>query len=211
MADIDPVAREFDQWAADGRDKKLADGHSHSVRTFLDAMTWSEPFSFLDVGCGNGWAVRHMASYDTCIRAVGIDKSAGMIGRAKKMAGRGLEEYHAASLEGWESAPFDVAFSMESLYYSPSVPDALSKAYSLIVPGGIFVCGTDYYAENAETARWGDEMGIALHMYSEAEWADMFRDAGFRTSTRHVTNPAGDAGWKRELGTLFVTGIRPKR
>ena len=211
MAYIDPVARVFDQWAADGRDEKLADGHRHSVRTFLDAMTWNAPFSFLDVGCGNGWVVRRMASYDACIRAVGIDKSAGMIGRAQKMAGSGLEEYYATSLEGWESAPFDVAFSMESLYYSPSVPDALSKVYSLITPGGIFVCGTDYYAENVETARWGDEMDVDLHMYSEAEWVDMFREAGFRTSAVHVTNPAGDAKWKRALGTLFVTGTRPKR
>lgn len=211
MDDADPVARVFDQWAADGRDQRLADGHGHSVRTFLDAMAWNEPFSFLDVGCGNGWVVRRMAAYDTCIRAVGIDKSAGMIGRAREMAGSGTEAYCAASLEEWESAPFDVAFSMESLYYSPSVPGALSKVYSLLVPGGTFVCGTDYYAENAETARWGDEMDITLHMYSEAEWVAMFEAAGFRTSATHVTNPASDIRWKRDLGTLFVTGTRPKR
>ena len=207
----DPVARVFDQWASDGRDQRLTDGHGHSVRTFLDAMTWNRPFSFLDVGCGNGWVVRKMAAYHTCIRAVGIDKSAGMIGRAREMAERETETYCAASLEEWESAPFDVAFSMESLYYSPSVPDAVSKVYSLLVPGGVFLCGTDYYAENAETARWGDEMDITLHMYPEAEWVAMFEAAGFRTSAIHVTNPAGDARWKRELGTLFVTGTRPKR
>lgn len=211
MYDADPVAHVFDQWAADGRDQKLADGHGPSVNSFLDTMTWSGRFSFLDVGCGNGWVVRRMASYDTCIRAVGIDKSAGMIGRARNMAEREVEEYHTASLEKWESTPFDVVFSMESLYYSPSVPGALSKVYSLLVPGGVFICGTDYYRENAETACWGDEMDLTLHMYSEAEWMAMFEAAGFRASVVHVTNPASDARWKRDLGTLFITGRRQKR
>jgi SAM-dependent methyltransferase len=207
----DGVAKVFDQWAADGRDQKLAEGHWHSVHTFLDTMDWSGQFSFLDVGCGNGWVVRRMAAYETCIRAVGIDKSTGMITRARAMTRRPAEEYHAASLEEWSAPPFNVVFSMESLYYSPSVPTAISKAYSLLVPGGTFVCGTDYYAENHDTARWADMVGVTMHMYAESEWLDMFEDAGFRTSTTHVTDPGGDARWKREAGTLFLTGTRPEK
>ncbi len=204
----DGVARVFDRWAADGRDQKLAEGHRHSVHTFLDAMDWSGQFSFLDVGCGNGWVVRRMASYGTCTRAVGIDKSGGMIKRARAMARRPVEEYHTTSLEEWSAQPFDVVFSMESLYYSPSVPDAISKVYSLLVPGGTFVCGTDYYAENPDTAGWADTMDVTMHMYAESEWLDMFKEAGFRTSAIHIMDPGSDARWKRDAGTLFITGIR---
>lgn len=211
MSREDGVARVFDRWAADGRDQKLAEGHRHSVHTFLDAMDWSGPFSFLDVGCGNGWVVRRMASHGTCTRAVGIDKSGGMIKRARAMARRPAEEYHAASLEEWSAPPFDVVFSMESLYYSPSVPDAISKVRSLLVPGGTFVCGTDYYAENPDTAGWADMMGVTMHMYTESEWLDMFKGAGFQTSATRVTDPGSDERWKRDAGTLFITGIRSKK
>ena len=209
MNGTDGVARTFDRWAADGRDDKLARGHRHSVHTILDSMDWSEPFSFLDVGCGNGWVVRRMASYDTCTRAVGIDKSSGMIGRAWSMASRPAEDYYVSALEDWSSDPFDVVFSMESLYYSTSVPNAMSHVHSLLRPGGTFVCGTDYYKENTETAVWGEMMGLPLQLHSEREWTSMFKQAGFETSAQHVTNSNGKARWQREIGTLFLVGMRP--
>ena len=110
-----------------------------------------------------------------------------------------------------DAQPFDVVFSMESLYYSPSVPDAISKVYSLLVPGGTFVCGTDYYAENPDTAGWADTMDVTMHMYAESEWLDMFKEAGFRTSATRVTDPDSDTRWKRDAGTLFITGVSVRK
>lgn len=206
----DGVARTFDEWAADGRDQMLAKNHSHSVHTILDSMDWSRPFSFMDAGCGNGWVVHRMASHPACTRAVGIDKSSGMIERAISMISYNVEEYYISALEDWRSDPFDVIFSMESLYYSDSVSHAVSCAYALLRPGGRFICGTDYYTENSATAVWADLLDISLQMHSESEWVDMFEQAGFHTSATHITDPQGDKPWKRNLGTLFLTGVRPE-
>ena len=208
---MDPVARVFDEWADAGRDRNLENGHRHSVDSILDTLDFGESFSFLDVGCGNGWVVRRMAADGRCARAVGIDKSEKMVQKARKMRTGEQERYHAVSLEEWESDPFDVIFSMETIYYAESVQRAISKAYEMLVPGGRFVCGTDYYRENPDTRHWDDMMDVRLHLHSEAEWVRMFERSGFEVSCVHVTQPGHPEAWKRELGTLFLLGTRPSR
>ena len=210
----DRVAAAFDEWAINDRHKILEEGHQFSVHTMLDLLQekkcFNKPFSFLDVGCGNGWVVRYIAANkEHCTRASGIDISPTMIDRAQEMQEVSLEEYHVMAIEEWDTSPFDLIFSMESIYYTTSMPRAISQVYSLLVPGGMFVCGTDYYTENQDTAYWGDSLDITMHMHTESEWIDMFRNAGFQTSFVHVRDPNSPVRWKREQGTLFVIGVRP--
>ena len=82
--------------------------------------------------------------------------------------------------------------------------------YSLLEPGGVFACGTDFYAENPDTAGWADAMDVPMHMHSESEWEAMFREAGFaRTGISRIRNPDDPVRWKRDQGTLLVTATRP--
>ena len=53
----------FDEWAQDGRDEKMASNHSKSVKRILSIINektnkFKTPFSFLDLGCGNGWVYK---------------------------------------------------------------------------------------------------------------------------------------------------------
>lgn len=208
---MDKTARVFDEWASDGRDLQLERGHAYSVDAIIRTLPLEKPFSFLDVGCGNGWVVRRMAAHPLCTRAAGIDKSPEMIRNAAARKASPIEEYHAVSLEEWEAPPFRIAFSMESLYYAESMPAAISKVYSLLEPGGVFACGTDFYAENPDTAGWADAMDVPMHMHSESEWEAMFREAGFaRTGISRIRKPGDPVGWKRDQGTLLVTATKPK-
>ena len=36
-----------------------------------------QPFSFIDAGCGNGWAVREMLKNPLCLNAMGVDGALG--------------------------------------------------------------------------------------------------------------------------------------
>lgn len=206
----DEVSRTFDEWAGNGRAEKMEREHGKSVSKFLGTVRFGSPFSFLDVGCGNGWVVRKMASHDMCRRAVGIDKSRKMVSRARRMTDLNNAEFIHTDLESLGRRKFDCVFSMESLYYAESVPAALSKICSLLRPGGRLFCGTDFYAENRATAKWAGMLGITMHLYSEAEWIAMFRDAGLVARSRHVADPGDRRKWRRELGTLFITGTKPK-
>lgn len=210
---MDAVSRKFDEWAGNGRAEAMEAGHGPSVLKFLGSVRLGGRFAFLDVGCGNGWLVRHMASDPRCRRAVGIDKSRRMVASARG-ASRGVRaEFFCADIESWKyRGRFDCALAMESLYYAGSVSAALQGIYGVLAPGGRLFCGTDYYAENSATARWSGDMGLRMHLLSRAQWRALFSEAGFEgVRTRRVTDPRSRARWKREMGTLFIEGARPGR
>ncbi len=49
----------FGNWALTGRDERMAHGHADSVRAMLELVIIDQKkFSFMDVGCGNGWVVK---------------------------------------------------------------------------------------------------------------------------------------------------------
>ncbi len=75
--------------------------------------------------------------------------------------------------------------------------------------GGIFYCGTDFYSDNKLTTRWIKDMNIPMDLRSEKEWKKMFKEIGFSTRSKHVTDPKNKSKWKREFGTLFVIGRKP--
>ena len=208
---MDKVSETFDQWAENGRAEKMEREHGRSVNEFLDKIYLKSQFSFLDVGCGNGWVVRKMAQKNRCSMAVGIDKSPKMIRRAKEMKVYPKESYIHSTLESMDiTRQFDYIFAMESIYYSKSVPAALQKIHSLLSPGGKFFCGTDFYADNRATVSWPKMMGLQMHLYSKEEWRILLKDAGFKVRIFQVTDPTSRKKWRREFGTLFITGLKPK-
>ncbi|MXX20864.1 MAG: class I SAM-dependent methyltransferase [Cenarchaeum sp. SB0667_bin_13] len=202
------VSKIFDRFVVSGREKTMTAGHQYSIYSILKIIPFDKPFSFLDVGCGSGWLVRHIADNPYCTRAVGIDKSSLMIQSAKKRQKHPHEEYYVMSLDEWESGPFDLVFSMESLYYAESVPDSISKIYSMLSVGGRFACGTDYYVENPDTIHWADDMPITMHLYSESEWTGMFTESGFDVFYGRSRQSDSPIRWKREQGTLFIIGTK---
>ena len=156
----DGVSRLFDQWAESGRSEHLEREHSKTVLKFLDGIRFRDSFSFLDVGCGNGWVVRRVAQMDSCRRAVGIDKSPGMIKKAASRRQSGKESYRATDVESVRSGRFDYVFSMETIYYAASVEAAVRKIYRLLKPGG---CSS---AARTFTVTTGPQTGGQAHALS---------------------------------------------
>lgn len=203
------TSRAFDVWARDGRAERMERGHAGTAVPLLLRLLPREPFSFLDVGCGNGWAARLAASKDSCTRAVGIDSSPEMVRRARARASP-KESYEVAQMGSWRTRKrFDFAFAMESLYYAPSPLEAAERVFALLRPGGTFACGTDFYAENRATRRWAGQTGVPMHMMSRRQWRRVLEDAGFEARTRSARDASSRERWKRETGTLFIIGTRP--
>ena len=206
---MDGVRKTFDEWAQNGRAELMEVEHGKNVSKFLDTISFDEHFSFLDVGCGNGWVVRRMAKEPNCKKAIGIDKSKKMIIQAKKKTDSKNEEFVHTDIESWKyRGKFDFVFSMEALYYSDSIDEALKKIFKLLKPGGQFFCGTDFYTDNKATARWKDIMKIQMHLHSKKEWKEFFKNAGFQVKTKHIKDLKSRKKWKREYGTLFIIGTK---
>ena len=206
---MDKTSQLFDRWAKTGRAEEMEKGHGTTVNKFLDRLIFDKPFTFLDIGCGNGWVVRKISQLSNCKKAIGIDKSRTMIKKAKEKKTSEKEAYFTTDLESWKyTGKFDVVFSMEALYYSVPMEPALKKVYRLLKKQGIFYCGTDFYKDNKLTTRWTKDMAIPMDLRSEQEWKKMFKEIGFHTRTKHVLDSTNKSKWKREFGTLFVTGKR---
>jgi SAM-dependent methyltransferase len=207
---VDIVRKTFDEWAQNGRAELMEKEHGKNVSRFLDKVHFEKPFSFLDVGCGNGWVVRKISENPKCKKAIGIDKSKKMIVQAKKNKSNSKEIYIHTNLESWRySGKFDYIFSMESLYYAESITIALKKIFQLLKPGGVFFCGTDFYTDNKATAKWSKMMNMKMHLHSKREWKKIFIEAGFETSAKQVKDLKNRKKWKREFGTLFIIGKKP--
>jgi len=204
---MDNTAKLFDVWAKTGRSEDMEKGHGTTVNKFLDTISLPKNFRFLDIGCGNGWVVRKMSQKPSCRKAIGIDKSKMMIKNAKSKILSGKENYFVTELETWDTKEkFDIIFSMESLYYSVPMEPSLKKVFKLLKKGGVFYCGTDFYSDNHLTTRWKKDMNVPMDLRSEKEWKKMFREIGFKTRSKHVTDPKNKSKWKREFGTLFIIG-----
>ena len=80
---MDEVRKTFDKWAQNGRAELMEVEHGKNVLKFLNSIHFEKPFTFLDVGCGNGWVIRKISEDKFCKKAIGIDKSKKMITQAK--------------------------------------------------------------------------------------------------------------------------------
>jgi len=184
---MDKVRKTFDEWAQNGRAELMETEHSRNVLKFLQKIPFDRPFTFLDVGCGNGWVVREIANKKNCKKALGIDKSKKMIIQARKKTTSRKEEFIHTDIESMNyRRKFDFIFSMESLYYADSINVALRKIFRLLKPGGHFFCGTDFYTDNKATAKWAKVMKIQMHLHSKKEWEVFFQNVGFKVNARNI-------------------------
>ena len=77
----------FGVWAEQGKDIGMEKGHAAAVNEMLDFAiqereSFNKNFTFLDLGCGNGWVVRKVSENTSCSDAYGCDGATQMIANA---------------------------------------------------------------------------------------------------------------------------------
>ena len=196
----------FGKWAEEGKDVGMEKGHATSVKDMLnfalqERSNIGKNFSFLDLGCGNGWAARKVAENTLCTNAVGLDGAEQMIINAKKIAGQ-VEYIHADINSYIPNRKFDLIHSMEVLYY---LEDPAKKVKSFtndwLEDQGRLITGIDHYYENLDSHSWEEKVGTPMLMLKEAEWLDIFFESGLNDVKSWRSNPSKD--WS---GTLVLTG-----
>jgi 2-polyprenyl-3-methyl-5-hydroxy-6-metoxy-1,4-benzoquinol methylase len=198
----------FGKWAEEGKDVGMEKGHATSVKDMLDfalqeRTNIGKNFSFLDLGCGNGWVARNISKNSLCAKAVGIDGAEQMIINAKKIGGQ--VNYILADINSYISPmKFDLIHSMEVIYY---LDDPASKVKSLcdhwLEEQGRLIIGIDHYYENLDSHSWEEKVGTPMLMLKEAEWLAIFNESGLGDIKSWRSNQSKD--W---AGTLILTGIK---
>ena len=196
----------FSEWAEKGKDIGMEKGHALAVEDMISFATeerinLKRNFSFLDLGCGNGWVVRRVETDPLCVRAVGIDGAKQMIEKATQ--GDSKSEYLHKNIDTYSSPDkFDLIHSMEVLYYLENPALTVKKiADSWLNEGGRLIAGVDLYYENQESHSWEDRVGTKMMMLKEAEWMEIFSSAGLQEVESWRSNQSQD--W---AGTLVLTG-----
>ena len=198
----------FGKWAEEGKDVGMEKGHATSVKDMLnfalhERTNIGKNFSFLDLGCGNGWVARYVVKNTLCAKAVGIDGAEQMISKAKKIEGQ--VEYILADINSYISPrKFDLIHSMEVLYY---LEDPAEKVKNFnndwLEEQGRLIIGIDHYYENLDAHSWEEKVGTPMLMLKESEWLDIFYESGLSDVKSWQSNPSED--W---AGTLILTGIK---
>ena len=173
----------FNEWAYVGKDLGMEKNHLPSVSKMLDLIPnhiLSKNFSFIDIGCGNGWVVRKIRSKENCIYSVGIDGADKMIKKAISLDKN--SEYFNLDIEKMSyKKTFDVVFSMEVFYYFKNPLKVLKYINNYIIkPGGCMLVGIDHYFENTPSLSWSDDLNLNLQTHKIEEWKALFKDSGFK-------------------------------
>jgi SAM-dependent methyltransferase len=221
----------FDSWAQAGRGESMARGHWPVVAQILTRMALKSGMRCLDVGCGNGYAVRAMAErVGPEGLAVGVDVSPEMIrsaeGRAENPSNVRFQLSSADRLP-FEDEAFDRLLSVEVLYYLPDPVAALKEWNRVLKPGGSLWIMSDFYLENPYSACWDDLIDLPMHYLSEARYRELLEKAGLTAVfSDRVLNPMPldlddiarfKPGWgyetindvrrfRTEIGSLLVSG-----
>lgn len=204
------VSRFFSKWARSGKDRGMEEGHRFAVLKAIEKIDLPATFTFLDIGCGNGWLVRYLASIRNYDMGVGIDISGEMIEKSKQQTRLPRIRYVHTDLLSWVTDyKFNFIVSMETFYYVNPMERLFRKTGEIMMHGGILVVGTDYYTENPGSAGWGQELGLNLDRRSAPEWKKLFEKAGFRrVGQERILYPDADGvpDWKKKYGSLFTWG-----
>ena len=196
----------FGEWAKKGKDVGMEKTHAMPVNEMIDFVleeraNLGKNFSFLDLGCGNGWVVRDVAKNKLCDRAVGIDGAEQMIANAQSRGGD--TKYILADINSFDSDDkYDVIHSMEVLYYLDDPSEIIKKiSDSWLNDNGRLIVGIDHYYENADSHSWQEKVGTRMLMLRESEWIDIFEMAGLNEVQSWRSGK--DKDW---AGTLVITG-----
>ena len=196
----------FGKWAEQGKDVGMEKGHTSSVYEMLDfaleeRLNLGKKFSFLDLGCGNGWVVRKVQKHNLCNKAVGIDGAYQMVNNAKKMGEQA--DYILADINSYlPERKFDLIHSMEVMYYLEDPAEVVKNLNNdWLEEEGRLIIGIDHYYENLDSHSWQEKVGTPMLMLKEAEWLDIFFESGLYDVKSWRSNPS--KGWS---GTLVLTG-----
>ena len=196
----------FGEWAKKGKDVGMEKTHATPVNEMIDFVlqeraNLGKNFSFLDLGCGNGWVVRDVAKNKLCNRAVGIDGAEQMIANAESRGGN--TKYILADINSFDSNDkYDVIHSMEVLYYLDDPSEIIKKiSDSWLNNNGRLIVGVDHYYENIDSHSWQEKVDTRMLMLRESEWINIFEMAGLNEVQSWRSGK--DKDW---AGTLVITG-----
>lgn len=224
------VQAEFDEWAADGRDRGMEKRHWHTAKHALARMPVEAGDTILDLGTGSGYALRALRDTQNIGESIGVDASGEMVRNARSYTDDELLEFIRGDFHNLPlaSGNADHIWSMEAFYYAQNPIDVLQELRRILKPGGTFYCAVNYFEESEHTHEWQEKISIDMTLWNREEYREAFREAGFYVAEqdtipdRETEIPPAEEfptdEWEsrdemidryRTWGTLLTVGVKP--
>jgi len=224
------IREEFDQWAAEGRDRGMEDHHWHTAKHALARMPVEAGETVLDLGTGSGYALRALEDTHRIDRGIGLDGSPEMVANARGYTDTDTIMYTTAD---FHQLPFatdsiDHVWSMEAFFFARNPVTMLEEIRRVLRPGGTFFCAVNFFEESEHTHHWQEKIEIPMYLWSQSEYRALFREAGLYVATQdtipdeEIDIPPEDdfptEEWEtraamvdryRTWGTLLTVGVAP--
>ncbi|MEJ2479941.1 MAG: methyltransferase domain-containing protein [Acidihalobacter sp.] len=201
-------------WIRAVRARQIESRRLVTDQAVIDAILSRAPGTAIDIGCGEGWLTRALASRG--IRTLGVDVVPELIEQARA-AGEG--EFRAMSYaelaRGGLGARWDIAVCNFSLLGQESVEQVFAALPSLVEPNGsvvvqtlhpLIACGDAPYLDGWRDGSWdgcGEEFTDPAPWYFRTleSWGRLFTARGLRLlEVREPLHPANS----RPVSVLFV-------
>jgi len=178
-------------WTDAVRGRRIASRKLVTDAAIIDALVKRQPRSVLDVGCGEGWLARELASRN--INCLGIDAVPELIDRAREAGGRFQCVSYEALAKGEVIETFDIAVCNFSLIGEAATEVVVAGTLSLLNAGGALViqtlhpvisCGDAPYVDGWRAGSWagidGDFAAPAPWYFRTLEsWSKLFARSGW--------------------------------
>ncbi|MEU8591329.1 class I SAM-dependent methyltransferase [Streptomyces sp. NPDC048664] len=166
------------------------------------------PESVLEIGCGTGRALAHLAQQG--VRATGVDLSPRMVRRAtEKWAALGvrIEQGEVLRWLAAEGSRYDAVYSIFGAAWFTDPSQLFPLVHERLVPGGTFVFSQPPAIPGAYGPQGmykggfaGKAMYTYRYSYRPAVWERLLTRAGFASAEARVI----DAAKPGHIGTLLV-------
>ena len=187
----------FDIWASQYDGGRISKWFQYTQRLSVGTMTLRRDSCVLDIGCGTGYAVRHLGSMLPEGKACGIDLSPQMIEEAKKntLGEARNVEFQVANAEEipYPDNTFDAVLCTNSFHHYPNPLKALRGFRRVLKPGGQFVIFENATDLSWYTWAWDKVLRIIepghIRYFASQELGKMLRQAGFgQVELRYLKN-----------------------
>lgn len=184
-------------------------------QAIIDAIISYSPQSVLDLGCGEGWLTRELATQG--INVIGVDVVLELIENAQQAGGNFLNISYEEIQQGKLSISVDVVVCNFALFGKESVEGLFEKIATLLNSDGLFIvqtlhplvaCGDFPYLDGWREGSWvgfsNDFTDPAPWYFRTLEsWVKLFNDNGLRLiEMREPIHPKT----QKPASVIFVAG-----